>query len=218
MSNAHKDFKSFAKHWRYDLTTDENGFYQDSITQRVFDAWSCRTSYIAELERENAKLHGWVRGMSQKSPRELKLEKDVLKLERKKAELMAQLKIAESMHVDSVRFIWEQRGFGCCAEMADHFDAISAQLEHTQQQFEILINTAQECDSWESFPQKSIDAANEVLNSTPTKYLNQIKAEAGRSGYAQGIRDWREAEEKYQNFDITFSAEEYAASIAKGEL
>lgn len=56
MSSAHKDFESFANHWRYDLTTDENGFYQDSITQRVFDAWSCRSDRIAELEREKAEL------------------------------------------------------------------------------------------------------------------------------------------------------------------
>ena len=56
MGSAHKDFESFANHWRYDLTTNENGFYQDSITQRVFDAWSCSSDRIAELERENETL------------------------------------------------------------------------------------------------------------------------------------------------------------------
>lgn len=46
-----------------------------------------------------------------------------------------------------------------------------------------------------------------------------IKAIAGRAGYLQGIYDWRMAEVNYQNFDITFSATEYANNIRQaGEV
>jgi hypothetical protein len=35
-----EEFIKFANHWRYDLTLDENDFYECVVTQRVWDSWS----------------------------------------------------------------------------------------------------------------------------------------------------------------------------------
>ena len=80
----------------------------------------------------------------------------------------------------------------------------------------------QACLDWENTEtpnawQLIFDEIKRCANAKPRQCLRDIQAEAGKTGYMQGIYDWREAEEKYQNFDITFSANEYAASIAKGE-
>ena len=49
-----KEFETFAKRWRYDLSENENGFYENATTQRVFDsfawAWQAsRQSLVVEL-------------------------------------------------------------------------------------------------------------------------------------------------------------------------
>jgi hypothetical protein len=48
------EFVKFANHWRYDLTLDENDFYECAVTQRVWDTWSSawnasRKSIIVDL-------------------------------------------------------------------------------------------------------------------------------------------------------------------------
>lgn len=55
-----------------------------------------------------------------------------------------------------------------------------------------------------------------VANDQPEEALRQIQADAGRKGYLQGIYDWRMAEVNYKDFDITFSATEYADKVRKG--
>jgi hypothetical protein len=37
---SNKQFEEFAKKWNYDLSTDEEGFYLNSLTQRLWDCWS----------------------------------------------------------------------------------------------------------------------------------------------------------------------------------
>jgi len=49
-----KEFIKFANHWRYDLTLDENDFYECAVTQRVWDSWSAawqasRAAIVVEL-------------------------------------------------------------------------------------------------------------------------------------------------------------------------
>ena len=41
-----KEFETFAERWRYDLSENENGFYENATTQRVFDsfAWAWQAS------------------------------------------------------------------------------------------------------------------------------------------------------------------------------
>ena len=39
-----KTFQEFANHWRYDLEVNDEGFYSDPITQRVYDAWEASRS------------------------------------------------------------------------------------------------------------------------------------------------------------------------------
>ncbi len=36
---SNKQFEEFAKKWNYDLSTDEEGFYMNSLTQRLWDCW-----------------------------------------------------------------------------------------------------------------------------------------------------------------------------------
>lgn len=48
------EFDKFCTMWRYDLSTDEDGFYTSAITQRVFDAFcwawiSSRQSLVVKL-------------------------------------------------------------------------------------------------------------------------------------------------------------------------
>lgn len=47
--------------------------------------------------------------------------------------------------------------------------------------------------------------------------LAEIKAEAGRAGYLQGVYDFQEADSKHENFFNDSRADEYAAKIRKGE-
>ncbi len=50
MTQSQKHFKEFAALWRYNLAQDDNGFYVDSLTQRVWDAWQeSRASMVVEL-------------------------------------------------------------------------------------------------------------------------------------------------------------------------
>jgi hypothetical protein len=49
-----KEFEAFAARWRYDLSENENGFYENATTQRVFDsfawAWQAsRQSLVVEM-------------------------------------------------------------------------------------------------------------------------------------------------------------------------
>jgi hypothetical protein len=53
----------------------------------------------------------------------------------------------------------------------------------------------------------------QAVNEPPAACLAEVRAEAGRAGYLQGIEDWRMAEHNYKDFDISFSASEYAESI-----
>jgi hypothetical protein len=39
VSESNKQFEEFAKKWNYDLSTDEEGFYMNSLTQRLWDCW-----------------------------------------------------------------------------------------------------------------------------------------------------------------------------------
>lgn len=39
VSDSNKQFEEFAKNWNYDLSTDEEGFYMNSLTQRLWDCW-----------------------------------------------------------------------------------------------------------------------------------------------------------------------------------
>jgi hypothetical protein len=49
-----EEFIKFANHWRYDLTLDENDFYECAVTQRTWDIWSSawqasRAAIVVEL-------------------------------------------------------------------------------------------------------------------------------------------------------------------------
>jgi hypothetical protein len=39
VSESNKQFVEFAKKWNYDLSTNEEGFYMNSLTQRLWDCW-----------------------------------------------------------------------------------------------------------------------------------------------------------------------------------
>ncbi len=47
MNQSQKQFKEFATLWRYNLAQDDNGFYVDSLTQRVWDAWQAANDKAA---------------------------------------------------------------------------------------------------------------------------------------------------------------------------
>lgn len=57
-------------------------------------------------------------------------------------------------------------------------DELKAQVEYLKSHFNELIEIAQRCDSWESFPQKPLDKALAALQSLPQQCLSEIKAEA----------------------------------------
>lgn len=57
-----EEFIKFANHWRYDLTLDENDFYECFVTQRVWDSWSSawqasRAAIVVELPKYTPKAH-----------------------------------------------------------------------------------------------------------------------------------------------------------------
>jgi hypothetical protein len=58
-----KEFEAFAERWRYDLSENENGFYENATTQRVFDsfawAWQAsRQSLVVKLPAESDHSNG----------------------------------------------------------------------------------------------------------------------------------------------------------------
>ena len=55
----------------------------------------------------------------------------------------------------------------------------------------------------------------ELISST--RVISEIRAEAGRAGYLQGVYDFQEADSKHENFFNDSRADEYAAKIRKGE-
>ena len=57
-----------------------------------------------------------------------------------------------------------------------------------------------------------------VVNSTPQQHLAEIRAEAGRDGYLQGVHDCQLAEINYEDFDTQSRSAQYADSIRKGEV
>ena len=57
---------------------------------------------------------------------------------------------------------------------------------------------------------------NEVLSATPQQHLAEIRAEAGRAGYLQGVHDWQLAEINYEDFDTQSRSAQYADSIRQG--
>lgn len=52
-----------------------------------------------------------------------------------------------------------------------------------------------------------------VANETPQQHLAEIRAQAGRDGYLQGIADYQQAEAEYKDFWIDTAANQYADSI-----
>ena len=86
-----------------------------------------------------------------------------------------------------------------------------AQVEYVKSHFNELIEVAQRCDSWESFPQKPLDRAAAALESLATQCLNQIKAEAVQE-FANYACDSCESDLKCQLID---KVGQYAASIAR---
>jgi hypothetical protein len=67
-----KEFEAFAERWRYDLSENENGFYENATTQRVFDsfawAWTASRQSLAVKLSDICDLH----------PQKM-LERDVIK-------------------------------------------------------------------------------------------------------------------------------------------
>jgi hypothetical protein len=51
------EFVKFANHWRYDLTLDENDFYECAVTQRVWDTWS--SAWNASRENVVVEVPDW---------------------------------------------------------------------------------------------------------------------------------------------------------------
>ena len=52
-----KEFEAFAGRWRYDLSENENGFYENATTQRVFDSFAW--AWQASRQRLAVKLPCW---------------------------------------------------------------------------------------------------------------------------------------------------------------
>jgi hypothetical protein len=102
------------------------------------------------------------------------------------------------------------------AELEREKAELMAQVECVKSHFNELIEVAQRCDSWESFPQQPSDRAVAALESLPAQCLNQIKAEAGRVGYRLGAEQWCFNQNEMQA-DIERAADQYANRIAKGE-
>lgn len=110
-----------------------------------------------------------------------------------------------------------------------------AQVEYVKSHFNDLIEVAQRCDSWESFPQKPLDRAVTALESMPVNCLNQIKAEAVSdfvemvdnefsttelcAHYGSRGTDASDLTEKQVvlTVDLKQAKLQHAASIAKGE-
>lgn len=88
-----------------------------------------------------------------------------------------------------------------------------AQVEYVKSHFYELIEVAQRCDSWESFPQKPIDTAIAALESTPTQHLRDRDAEVVSKfiEFMHKSSDCQLCERSLNN------ASEYAEKVRRGE-
>lgn len=84
-------------------------------------------------------------------------------------------------------------------------------------QYAALLN-AGSCENLDRVLADTLSIHNNIQDEAPAPCLRDVKAEAGRAGYQQGIHDWRMAEVNYQDFDITFASTEYAERVRAGEV
>ena len=58
MNKSQKEFEKFANHWRYELTQNEEGFYDNALTQRAWDSWcASRANLVVELPVTVCRTH-----------------------------------------------------------------------------------------------------------------------------------------------------------------
>lgn len=95
-------------------------------------------------------------------------------------------------------------------------DELVAQVEYLKSHFNELIEIAQRCDSWESFPQKPLDRALAALQSLPQQCLRDVQAEAGRAGFVAGARQAIENDISWYCHHLENCADEYAATARQG--
>ncbi len=131
-----------------------------------------------------------------------RMQQRIAELEREKAELLVQVADAfgdgyydgfldGAKHHEKTDCNTDKNYLGdhamYCSEIAENKKSkrlgivsrqeLAAQVEYVKSHFNELIQVAQRCDSWESFPQEPLDRAAEALESLPAQCLNQIKAE-----------------------------------------
>lgn len=97
-------------------------------------------------------------------------------------ELAAQLKTAESMHLDNVRYIWESRNCGSCSELAEKHDQLAATVEALRLHLAEFqkTETLEDAVAWE-------DKTRSLVKATPQQHLRDVRAEAGRIGWVRCV-------------------------------
>lgn len=131
--------------------------------------------------------------------------------------------------------------------MKSERDALAAQVESLREALVELRDVAQRCDSWESFPQSALDAADAALHETPhcaevkiptnaeeaagmaligmsylehnaPEKLTELHIDHLRQVRADAVMDAaNEHEKKYGNSNFGRHMHEYAASILAGK-
>lgn len=98
-------------------------------------------------------------------------------------------------------------------ELQAERDALAAQVEILKSGLNELVDVAQRCDSWESFPQKPIDTAIDAINATPASCLAQVRAEAGVGLADSLVDDFHDFCSGLDSMMITLDADEIADAI-----
>lgn len=120
--------------------------------------------------------------------------------------LKAELTTANSMHVDAVRYIWEQRGFGCCDEMAEKFDALVARSKAMRKQLEYFVSESFE---WNDPHDSMIDDIHRLLDATPQHHLASHDAEVA----AKAILEFSATLLVNEKIDVIYFAKSEADEI-----
>jgi hypothetical protein len=74
------------------------------------------------------------------------------------------------------------------SEAAERLEELTAQVEYVKSHLNELIEVAQRCDCWESFPQKALYRAASAIESSPTQCLREIQAEAAAEAVNECLR------------------------------
>lgn len=213
---THEEWLASAR--RLPAETEVQSFYDRSLGEPWSDTASpeptqandLSLTLIAEGPKEDVEKFFREQSIkkTQADYRELQAQHDQLQTQlfnesRKVVTLKAELATAHSMHVDAVRFIWEQRGFGSCAEMAEHFDAVYTQLNN--------LRIAATCPEGMS-DSKRLEKIRELAIASPQHHQATHDAEVAKAAFVAGAF-WESNQFSDGEKDTEAEADQYAAQL-----